>query len=332
MAGADMLQRFAPIFVLDKKEPYWPSSIGDYIKNCRVVTTSDHSKVIMETVTDPVQIMKFDSPAATLQLKSDDKGRREGIRNRARYPSPLEVYGYERLLKYSAPDGTDAMTAYDLAYILWFPYNGTSSPHVSDREFVVIRVRDGKPVGVYFSNHDGGYWRKWEHVQTRDGRLLAYVSRESHAMYHNSGTHWRLLGLGNDPNTPGEELTPARYKLVRWTKTPKDKPWVTWRGGRATDPGFSTRPMLVDGQLSVPNKTIVVTDYPGLINTKLSSGVKWALAIGIGLLILVTVGLGLRLKKPWVMLLALPPSMAVGLLWVILTASVDVIAPGGVWL
>ena len=331
MAAADtaMLQKFAPIFVLDKNEPYWPCSIGDYIRNCRVVSTADHKQVILENVTDPMQIMKFDSPSATLQLKTDDKGRRQGIRNRARYPGQLEVYGYERLLRYTAPDGSDGTTAYDLAYVMWFAYNGTKAPHVSDREFVVIRVRDDKPVAVYFSNHDGGYWKKWNDVQTRDGRLLAYVSRESHAMYHNPGKHWRLLGFANDPNVPGEELTPARYKLVRWTKTPKDKPWVTWRGGRGA--GFDDRPMLVDGQLAVTNKTITVTDYPGLVNTKMSVGLKYALAVGFAVLILAAVGMGIGFKKPWIVLLALPPTVGATLMWVILTASVDVISRGGVW-
>jgi hypothetical protein len=325
-----MLQRFAPVFVLDKKEPYWPSSIGDYIKNCRVVTTSNPKKVILETVKDPREIMKFDSPDASLELKTDDKGRREGIRNRKFYPGQLEVYGYERLLKYSAPDGSDGMTAYDLAYVLWFPYNGTLSPHVSDREYVVIRVRDNRPVAVYFSNHQGGYWKKWEDVKTRDGKLLVYVSKESHAFYHKPGMNYRILGFGNDPHTPGEELTPARYTLVSWTKTPKDRPWVVWRGGRGV--GFSTRPMLVDGQLAMPNKSCAVTDYPALINTKLSKGLKYALTIGFILLILLAVGLGLGYRKPWVVLLALPPTVGATLMWVILTSTVEAATLTSLWL
>ena len=330
MADAHMLARFAPIFVLDKKEPYWPCSIGDYIKNCRVVSTADHKKVILENVTDPMQIMKFNSPDATLQLKTDDKGRRDGIRNRVRYPDKLEVYGYERLLKYTAPDGSDGMTAYDLSYVLWFAYNGTLSPHVSDREYVTIRVRDGNPVAVYFSNHAGGYWKKWEDVQKKEGRLLAFVAKESHAMYHRPGTHWRLLGFGNDPITPGEELTPARYMLVKWTKTPKDRPWVTWRGGRGA--GFSQRPMLVDGHLAVASKSCAVTDYPALVNEKLSNGVKIALVVAFAVLILLSIGLGLYFKKAWIVLFALPPTVGATLMWVILTSTVHAATLSSLWL
>lgn len=330
MAATTMLQRFAPIFVLDKNEPYWPCSIGDYIKNCRVVSSSDFKKVILEDVADPVQIMKFNSNEATLQLKTDDKARMHGIRDRTRYPGPLEVYGYERMLRYTAPDGTEGYTAYDLAYVLWFAYNGTNAPHVSDREYVVIRVQNDKPVGVYFSNHDGGYWKKWKNVQTRDGRLLAYVSNESHAMYHKPGTHMRLFGFGNDPHTPGQELSPAQYRLVSWTKTPKDKPWVTWRGGRGA--GFDNRPMLADGQLAVVNKFTTITDWPGLVNLKLSTGLKYALVAAFVALILLGAGLGLYFKNPWIVLFALPPTVGATLMWLILTATTDVLTPEGVWL
>ncbi len=326
-----MLAQFAPTFVLDKDEPYWPCSIGDYIKNCRVVSAEDPRQVILEDVADPAQIMDVDSPEAALQLKTDDEGRKYGARNPARYPGRLEVYGYERMLRYTAPDGSDGTTAYDLAYVLWFAYNGTKAPHASDREYVVVRVRGGRPVAAYFSNHQGGYWKKWRDVRrTRDGRLLAYVAKESHAMHHRPGMHTRMLGFANDVNTPGEKLTPAKYVLVPWTKTPEDKPWVAWRGGRAA--GFSTRPMLADGLLAVPNKSCAVTDYPALLNTKLSKCAKIAIVAALALLFLLAVGLGLRFHRPWVMLLALPPAMGAALMWVVLTATADVATTSSLWL
>lgn len=321
------MNKYAPVFVLDRVEPYWPSTVGDYVKNCRVIKLDPDGtrRVLLENVNNPSQIMAHDGwNNARLDLKTDDDGRREGTLNKKYYPSKLEVYFYERVLRYEAPDASDGNTATDLAYSLWFPYNGTSKSHISDREFVVVRLRNNVPVAMYFSNHQTGYWVPWSKVElSPEGQPMVYVSRESHALYHKSGTNWRALGFGNDVHKPGgQTLAPNKsYSLVDFTKQPPQKPWVTWTGGRAAD---DARPMLVDGTLWYPEKGCPVTDFSAIASGMLSRGAKIGIIVGLVAVLVLTVGLGLflRRKRAWLVALGVPPAVALGLMWVVATSNV----------
>jgi hypothetical protein len=85
------------------------------------------------------------------------------------------------------------------------PYNKKLGYHDHDIEFVSIYYMDGKPIKVFFSQHSigkgWGAWRAYEDCQIRDGFLVDYVARNSHANYPdmgNNGTHARIYYVGND--------------------------------------------------------------------------------------------------------------------------------------
>jgi hypothetical protein len=83
----------------------------------------------------------------------------------------------------------------------WFTF--TLGYHQYDTECLLFLVHKAT-LGlewIFFSTHSKaeGHWRKpgqchYDH----SGRLLAYVSPTSHAMYPDPGTHYRLYGLAND--------------------------------------------------------------------------------------------------------------------------------------
>jgi hypothetical protein len=321
-------RKYAPVFVMDKDEPYWPSTIGDYVKNCRVIRVVTDAKgretreVLLEDITDPAQIMAHDGwGVARLDLKTDQPARRHGVRSTALYPSKLEVYVFERRLRSSAPDDSDGDVADDVSYTMWFPYNGTSEPHVSDKEFIKIRFRNDQPVGAYLSNHATGYWVRWSDMAlTPSGRPIVYVSRESHAMYHRPGTHYRALGFANDVIAPGRALElGADYDLVNHTKAVAGKPWLTWWGGRAAD---EDRPMLMDGMLRGGDNGCPITDYPALANAMLGRRVKIGLLVGLLGCVLLTLALGLYVHRAWLVALGVLPAVGLGVLWTVLTATV----------
>lgn len=322
--GMEQAQKYAPVFVLDKDEPYWPSTIGDYVRNCRVIKAGRDPKdkvVLQEDITDPAEIMAHDGwQVARLDLKTDDPARRHGIRTRRLYPSKLEVYVFERQLQYAAPDGSDADSASDVSYTMWFPYNGTKQSHVSDKEFIKIRFRKGEPAAAYLSNHSTGYWVRWSELNlTPSGRPIVYVSRESHALYHRPGTHYRALGFANDVNIPGQALeVKADYDLVNHTTAVKGKPWLTWWGGRAGD---EDRPMLMDGMLRSVDNGCPVTDYPALANAKLSRGAKLGLVAGLLACVLLTLVMGLYAGRAWLVALGVLPAVGLGVLWTVITAT-----------
>ncbi|KAK1830649.1 hypothetical protein QBC39DRAFT_105303 [Podospora conica] len=61
--------------------------------------------------------------------------------------------------------------------------------HVGDWEHNMVRFRDGKPTGIYFSQHRDGAAYSWHDstVTKRDGRPIVYSAYGSHANYPNIG-------------------------------------------------------------------------------------------------------------------------------------------------
>ncbi|KAF6812214.1 vacuolar protein sorting-associated protein 62 [Colletotrichum plurivorum] len=57
--------------------------------------------------------------------------------------------------------------------------------HVGDWEHNMVRFRDGKPVGIYYSQHMGGSAYDWDDskVSKADGRPVVYSARGTHANY-----------------------------------------------------------------------------------------------------------------------------------------------------
>ncbi|KDN71289.1 putative vacuolar protein sorting-associated protein 62 [Colletotrichum sublineola] len=62
--------------------------------------------------------------------------------------------------------------------------------HIGDWEHNMIRFRDGKPVGIYFSQHVDGASYSWDdsELSTTDGRPIVYSACGSHANYPTPGS------------------------------------------------------------------------------------------------------------------------------------------------
>lgn len=319
-AAAAEWARHAPVFVLAKGEPYWPCSIGDYARNSRVVSAADPRKVLLDSVADPADIMRFDN--AALQLKT--KEARQGARNARAYPAGAEAYALRHTMTYSEPEhGTYAAT--DLTYVLWFAHNGTLAPHAGDREYVVVRLRDGKPVGVHYSNHNGGYWRPWAEVAKEGERPVVYVARESHAMYHAPGTHRRLMGFGNDVTHAGG--TRLAYTIVD-ARDPA-KPWLRWTGGRAAG---DLRPILRDGTFWAPPHNCPVTDTPALVAARLPRAAQVGILVALAVLAAAFVGLGLWFHRAWLAMLSVLPAFGLGMMWFVAASTPSIATQGNVWI
>lgn len=74
--------------------------------------------------------------------------------------------------------------------------------HLHDIEFVSIYYLDNKPVKVFFSQHSvgggEGVWKNYQDCQLKDGYLVVYAGRNSHANFPTAGTHVRVFGVAND--------------------------------------------------------------------------------------------------------------------------------------
>ncbi|KAH6962432.1 hypothetical protein BKA56DRAFT_560182 [Ilyonectria sp. MPI-CAGE-AT-0026] len=63
--------------------------------------------------------------------------------------------------------------------------------HVGDWEHNMVRFRDGKPTGIYYSQHSSGAAYDWNDtdLSLEDGRPLVFSAYGSHANYASSGDH-----------------------------------------------------------------------------------------------------------------------------------------------
>lgn len=75
-------------------------------------------------------------------------------------------------------------------------FNIVFGNHVGDWEHTLVRFRDGKPYGVFFSEHFFGSAYDWEAVEKIGQRPVTYSATGSHAMYPNPGIHEYILPWG----------------------------------------------------------------------------------------------------------------------------------------
>ena len=187
----ELANKYIPIFVFDKNEEYYPCSIEYLIQN-----------------SDLYKDEQLISPSTIYNMKEGNKYIFKGDKNGDLDTAPL--YYFYRV--------TD--TWIDIVYVLYFAFSGPlylfnllkieDSSHPYDIEHVILRFNKTNLLlnSVYFSAHsDEGKWVNYNdlhiiHTEHKTSPLI-YVSRNSHAMYPTSGTHFRICGILNDYNDFG---------------------------------------------------------------------------------------------------------------------------------
>ncbi|CAF3491548.1 unnamed protein product [Fusarium graminearum] len=99
--------------------------------------------------------------------------------------------------------------------------------HVGDWEHNFVRFRDGKPTGIYYSQHSSGAAYNWneEGLSLRNDRPLVFSAWGSHANYASSGDHvhdkalydWCDAGILWDPVLSAYfyHMDPTTFRLTR---------------------------------------------------------------------------------------------------------------------
>ena len=317
MASA-LAQKYAPDIYMDVKEPYWPCTYGDYIRNSRVITAD--GKVVLDPITDPNDIAKYDG-GYRLDLRRDA---RAGMIDARRYPSKLEIYCMEKRLTYGDVGKDPSYDVTDVYYIMLNAYNGTLESHDSDREFVMIRFQGQTPDGVYFSHHSGGFWRHWDDVsKTPDGRPKVYSAIESHAFFDKPGTYRRVLGFGKDSIDPVKEpLSYGKsYDLVMAGPQAdlEKRPYMASRIGRTSVDGST---FFYDWVFERPQKRATPTDFASLFKNMFGGKVTVAAAVCVATIAAILYH-AIR-RGNYATVLAVPLSVVLGLLWFVEAAPYQI--------
>jgi len=82
-----------------------------------------------------------------------------------------------------------------------FPKSKCLGYHKIDKERLIILMTNDKIDYVYFNAHGRGQgmWLPWNECnKTRNGELIVYVARGSHAFYPEGRIYWRALRFAND--------------------------------------------------------------------------------------------------------------------------------------
>lgn len=126
------------------------------------------------------------------------------------------------------------------------PKNKSLGYHPDDMEFVSIYYQNNTPIKVFFSQHSvgggEGVWVDWNKCEKRDGYLIVYVARNSHANYPFNTAHPRVFGLANDVT---EDKGPnMKYNFSSMT------PSYDWNNGKSIRLYKNLRPAPPDFQMS----------------------------------------------------------------------------------
>ncbi|KAI1926336.1 hypothetical protein LOZ65_002567 [Ophidiomyces ophidiicola] len=94
----------------------------------------------------------------------------------------------------------------DAFYFYFYAYNrGTTvfgvefGNHVGDWEHNMIRFKDGKPQGIWYSQHASGQAFTWNAVSKRSERPIGFSANGSHAVYATEGSHDHTIPGTNIP-------------------------------------------------------------------------------------------------------------------------------------
>ncbi|POW21419.1 hypothetical protein PSHT_02421 [Puccinia striiformis] len=178
---------YAPVIHLNSKEPFWPASLEEHLRNISILQDDkDSSKLDLK----PSQ----DDPS----LKSDPLSHpwlvsRDGIPddNRKSQASTVILILVDKSSIVGKPGTIDAFWFFFYSFNLGPTIaNIHFGNHMADWEHCMMRFENGKPQAVHLSAHADGHSYTYECLEKSDHkRPLIFSALGSHALYCKPGTH-----------------------------------------------------------------------------------------------------------------------------------------------
>ena len=224
----ELIQRNAPVFVLDSNDEYFPCTIDDYLKHA---TLLDENEDVVLHYPD----LNRETFAAFLAEEAKSKPPRLIGKGHSMVVVNEDIIrgspDFKNVPVYVVVRTTPEY--WDIMYWMFYAYNGaldlvcglaSGGAHLCDLEHITVRVSraDYLPRGYYYSAHWSfdGHWIT-DPVMTKadDGCLhpTVYVARNSHACYPDPGLWVRICGLANDfivMNDDARVWAPIRRDLL----------------------------------------------------------------------------------------------------------------------
>ncbi|KAL6790974.1 hypothetical protein J3E68DRAFT_411725 [Trichoderma sp. SZMC 28012] len=244
----DYVTRYAPLVWLHSDDPFRPADLLQHIRHTTPATNQSSIPNLPKLDLDNLALLNdVDTKGGRIALTSDDDitglppwlyGSLPDESGRIANATPCVVI----LVEKSARD-VDAFFFYFYSYDRGANITQVLEPlnrliedtehgmhfgdHVGDWEHNMVRFRDGKPTGIYYSQHVSGSAYNWNDkaLSMKGGRPFVFSAYGSHANYASTGNHVHDAALVDfcdagrlwDPVLSAYfyHLDPASFKLTR---------------------------------------------------------------------------------------------------------------------
>ncbi|KAH9471177.1 hypothetical protein MJO28_002977 [Puccinia striiformis f. sp. tritici] len=198
---------YAPVIHLNSKEPFWPASLEEHLRNISILQDDkDSSKLDLKPSQDnPCSILSLPEfnhercfLTSTISVKSDPLSHpwlvsRNGIPddNRKSQASTVILILVDKSSIVGKPGTIDAFWFFFYSFNLGPTIaNIHFGNHMADWEHCMMRFENGKPQAVHLSAHADGHSYTYECLEKIDHkRPLIFSALGSHALYCKPGTH-----------------------------------------------------------------------------------------------------------------------------------------------
>lgn len=231
----ELVDKYKPIFYLDRNEKYFPASISFFYD----LPLFNKDQKLYDKTNE--EIISSITPNFTKDIFIDiPKDKLIGNPNL----NEVEIYA---IIK-------ETENTIDIYYIILYPFNygktvlnlKHTGDHQGDVEMIIVELdKQTQEINrVFYGSHalEDGRWVKKEDVEFQGTHPIVYVAFGGHGNYPKSGAAFRFFGLGNDLLRKGKKWEPNVVILEN------DHPWLKFRGliGR-------------DGVSNIPDKSWMYT-------------------------------------------------------------------------
>ncbi|KAJ4865595.1 vacuolar protein sorting-associated protein 62 domain-containing protein [Trichoderma breve] len=229
----DYVTQYAPLVWLHSDDPFRPADLLQHIRHTTPATNQSSIPNLPKLDLDNLALLNdVDTKGGRIALTSNDDitglpawlyGSLPDESGRIANATPCVVI----LVEKSARD-VDAFFFYFYSYDRGDTKHGMHfGDHVGDWEHNMVRFRDGKPTGIYYSQHVSGSAYNWNDkaLSMKGGRPFVFSAYGSHANYASTGNHVHDAALVDfcdagrlwDPVLSAYfyHLDPASFKLTR---------------------------------------------------------------------------------------------------------------------
>ncbi|KAI9855209.1 MAG: hypothetical protein M1813_000504 [Trichoglossum hirsutum] len=247
----DYVNTYAPLVYLDQNELYLPSDIQSQLNNTYAAlnytaVTNGPSPLLLSNLDQLNAIGRcsvddFDDCPIYLTSKDDVTKSPPWLYGVLPDPTTHETVKARSCATIVNDHGGGVVDAF---YMYFYAFNlgnnvlgQTMGNHIGDWEHTMVRFKDGKPVSMWYSQHDNGQAFTYEALSKNGTRPIVYSAIGTHANYPVPGTHSRSVAtvVINDTTSAGPLWDPI-LSAYYYTYTPASSTNGTFVGSDISTP------------------------------------------------------------------------------------------------